>query len=536
MPSYLIVLAVFNYALGIHADVLHDVHMLQQNSYRSLRYMRWLRQDFRRLLHLRLLLGLLPFLLLPFKAYAVLAAWCVFYPLLFATYPSQPQKLKLVITSRVVRLLCVHAAVIGLAALLSQFLLPVVQIPLLPPDLVLLSALAVLACISPLLLLLSNCLVIPVEWLIGRFYYFDAKRILARHVDLPTIGITGSYGKTSSKLILEQLLSTRFNTLATPLSYNTPMGVIRTIRQKLRPIHELFIVEMGARQPGDIKDLCALVSPKFGLITAIGEQHLETFGSIEQIAATKLELFAGLAEHGLAFFNADDVLLRESAKPVGPRYITYGIDATDVDYRAVDTVCSAKGTEFTVLMPNQGKFQFHTRLLGKHNIYNILAAITVSSELGVPPSLLAPAVAALPCAPHRLELKQASGGVTILDDAFSSNPLGAKYALEVLASFVANRKILLTPGMVELGDREYALNKAFGTQAASVCHYVILVGPKRAIPIHDGLLEAGFPADQLYIATDLRDAQQHLDGLLRAGDVVLYENDLPDTYNEGQPS
>ncbi|TAN52881.1 MAG: UDP-N-acetylmuramoyl-tripeptide--D-alanyl-D-alanine ligase [Methylococcaceae bacterium] len=532
MPIHQIILAVFNYTLGVHADVLHDVHMLQQNSYRSLRYVRWLSQDFRRFLHLRQVLGFLPLALFVFKPIAALAAWCVLYPTLFATYSRPPAKLKLAFTPRVIRLLCAHAALFGFSAVLSHEFLPACFAFSLPAGFYLLFALVVLGCFSPVLLLLSNALVLPLEWTISRFYYYDAKLILAKHVDLPVIGITGSYGKTSTKLVLNQLLSTRFNSLATPLSYNTTMGVVRVIRTMLRPVHELFIVEMGARQPGDIKELCDLVAPKIGIITAIGEQHLETFGSIDAVTATKLELFTGLASNGMAFFNLDDVMLHQSAKPIGPRYISYGIDTLDADYRATDIVYSAKGTEFTVLMPQNINYRFHARLLGKHNVYNILAAIAVSHELGIPASVLAPAVAALPCAPHRLEIKRTTTGITILDDAFSSNPLGAKYALDVLATFDGNRKFLLTPGMVELGEREFALNKAFGAQAAGVCDYIILVGPKRAEPILVGLTEAGFPADQVYIAADLKSAQSHLDGRISPGDVVLYENDLPDTYNE----
>jgi UDP-N-acetylmuramoyl-tripeptide--D-alanyl-D-alanine ligase len=195
---------------------------------------------------------------------------------------------------------------------------------------------------------------------------------------------------------------------------------------------------------------------------------------------------------------------------------------------------SARGTEFLVLAPGGVAARFRTRLLGRHNVYNILAAISVSAELGIPLAELAAPIAALTPTPHRLEAKKTAAGVTILDDAYNSNPQGAKSALEVLKDMEGERKILITPGMVELGEREFELNKAFGAQAAAVCDYAVLVGPRRAEPIRAGLLEAGFPAERIYVAADLRDGQKHLDATLRAGDVVLYENDLPDNYNEAK--
>lgn len=525
MSIYLIAIALACYLLGVAPAVLYDIQMLQLHSYRNTRYLRWMRQKSARFLHARQLLGLLPLALLPLGSLAVLVGWCVVYAALFATRQRTVQKKKLVITSRVTRLLVFHALVLaGLAG-----------VSFLASDAAPLITLALLASLSPLILLVSNLAAQPLEWLVGRFYYHDAKRILARHRDLTVIGITGSYGKTSTKLVVQQLLSTRFNALATPQSYNTPMGVIRAIRTLLRPLHDVFVAEMGACQAGDIKELCDLVEPKIGILTAIGAQHLETFHSIDAIAKTKLELFVALPADGLACYNADDAILCQTTKrPQGPRYISYAIDAADASYRALDVTSSAKGTEFTVTTPKGERCHFRTRLLGRHNVYNILAGIAVSGEMGIPLQTLVPAVSALPPAPHRLEAKRTDNGVTILDDAFSANPMGAKYALEVLAALAGERKILVTPGMVELGVREFELNKAFGAQAAQACDYVILVGPQRTVPIQAGLVEAGYPPRMVYVAADLKEAQGHLHTLLRHGDVVLYENDLPDTYNEAK--
>lgn len=530
MSIYLFLSAVICYVIGTAPSVLYDVHMLQLNSYRNERYLRWIRQEPLRAVHLGPVLALASLILWIFVSPGIIAIlWSAAFVLLFVTRNKAPQKKALVITSRVIRLITAQVAVFTgftVAGWLFFGSLDYSQ------DFGSLLALSMLGLTSPLLLCLSNTLMLPVEKAVVRYYYNDANRILSRHHDLVRIGITGSYGKTSTKFILQQCLSARYNTLATPESYNTTLGVIRVIRTLLRPIHEYFIVEMGARQKGDIREICDLAHPKHGIITAIGEQHLETFRDIATIANTKLELFEALPAGGIAFYNADDRMLKETAKPNGPRYVTYGIDAADANYRAKDLVSSTKGTEFSVSTPDGASVRFHTRLLGRLNVYNILAAISVSVELGILLAELVPVVASLKPAPHRLEIKQTAGGFTILDNAFSSNPQGAKASLEVLAALEGARKVMITPGMVELGSREYELNKIFGTQAASVCDHIILVGAKRAIPIHEGLLEAGYAEDKIYIAADLKDGQKHLDAMLKAGDVLLYENDLPDNYNE----
>jgi UDP-N-acetylmuramoyl-tripeptide--D-alanyl-D-alanine ligase len=530
MSIYHFILAVACYVVGIAPAVLYDVHMLQLNSYRTERYHAWVRQESIRAIHLGPLLALASLVLWPLLSPGTMAIlWSAIFVLLFVTRNKTPQKKKLVITSRVIRLIAAHAVLFGSVAVAAWLVFGALGYS---QDFGLLSVLSILGIVAPLLLGLSNTAMRPVEQAVGRYYYNDANRILSRHTHLTRIGITGSYGKTSTKFILRQCLSTRFNALATPESYNTTMGVVRVIRTLLRPIHELFIVEMGARQKGDIREICELAHPKIGIITAIGEQHLETFLDISTIAKTKLELFESLTADGMAFYSADDKALQEASKPHGPRYVTYAIDAADANYRASDLLSSAKGTEFSVLTPAGDSIRFRTRLLGRHNVYNILAAISVSVELGIPLAELVPVVASLKPAPHRLEVKPTAGGFTILDNAFSSNPQGAKSSLEVLGAIAGQRKIMITPGMVELGSREYELNKAFGMQAANVCDHVVLVGAKRAIPIREGLLEAGYAEGNIYIAADLKDGQKHLDSMLRAGDVVLYENDLPDNYNE----
>ena len=328
------------------------------------------------------------------------------------------------------------------------------------------------------------------------------------------IGITGSYGKTSTKHILAHILSQRYKVLATPESYNTLMGICKVVNNDLLPEHELFIVEMGAYKKGDIKELCDLVRPKIGILTGIGIQHLERFGSVEKIAATKFELIDALPEDGIAILNSNCKYCQTFQPKV--KTIRYGGQEKEIKI-------SAEGSSFSVY----GQ-QFQTSLLGGHNIQNISLAIPCAMELKMTPGEIKEAVFSLPQIPHRLQLIK-TPNATIIDDAYNSNPVGAKQALSILSQF-SGRKILVSPGMIELGQREYEENRLFGEEAAKICDFVILVGQKRTRAIADGLLNAGFSRDSLFVVKNLDEARDKLSQT--RGDVILFENDLPDTYNE----
>lgn len=389
----------------------------------------------------------------------------------------------------------------------------------------------------------ANTINKPIEKGVRNHYINDAKRILAANPDMTIIGVTGSYGKTSVKFYLETLLQTRFSTLVTPESYNTPMGVVITIRTMMKPTHEIFVCEMGARYVGEIKELCDLVHPDHGLIASIGPQHLDTFGSLENIQKTKFELADALPEGGMLFLNGDNEYIdeqldrvRKSAADRGaqapPAYsdpVMYYSHDIGSGYRASDVKVSAAGTEFTVTSPDGESGSFTTRLVGAHNVINIMGAIAVAHKMGISLSELRVPVRRLRPVAHRMEMKT-SGNVTIIDDAFNSNPIGSKAAVETLALFEGMR-ILITPGMVELGDEEAEYNRKFGTYAADCCDRIFLVGRKHTEPIKEGILSKGFSEKDLEVFDDVQDA------IARAYAVktqdhkyILLENDLPDNY------
>ncbi|MBI5183108.1 MAG: UDP-N-acetylmuramoyl-tripeptide--D-alanyl-D-alanine ligase [Nitrospinae bacterium] len=468
------------------------LHMLQLEGYRNRRFIKWLFNNPKRLLGVR---------------------------------PLKSPKKRLVFTARATRLLIVTLLLLSLMTYyLINLFTPILFLP----------AIFMIGVCAPLLLLLSNIVIYPLERTINNIYIRSAQKRLQEY-NPKVIAITGSYGKTSTKDILAHILSTRYKVLKTPGSFNTPMGICKVIRGELRPEHEIFIVEMGAREEGNIKELCDLVRPEIGVITAIEHQHLEMFKTIENIKKTKYELIDSLPPNGIAVFNNDNENCRSLAdRTKEKRVLCYGVNEnnkeTDLIAREIST--SSNGIYFMIQNSKGEVVPYDCRLLGRHNVYNILASVIVASEFGMSLNEIAEAVKRLESTPHRLELIRGVGGVTIIDDAFNANPVGARMALEVLGEFKGGRKIMVTPGLVELGEKEYEENKQFGIAAAKVCDLVFLVGPKRTRPIFEGLSEAGFPEINIYTERSLKDTTERFKDILKSGDIVLFENDLPDTYNE----
>jgi UDP-N-acetylmuramoyl-tripeptide--D-alanyl-D-alanine ligase len=387
---------------------------------------------------------------------------------------------------------------------------------------------------APFVSMAANVVLAPVQATINWSYRFRAGRKL-RRLGPTVVGITGSYGKTSTKYFTEALLEPRFRVLKTRASFNTILGVCRAINEELGAEHQFLIVEMGAYRRGEIRDMARLTRPHIGVLTAIGPQHLERFGSIETIEKAKFELLESLAPDDTAVINNDDPRIRRLATEHWlPNVQRYGIDASNgsVDLAAEDISHGPEGLSFTLVERNGTRTPVKTRLIGLHNVSNILAAATVAKAAGVNLPEIARAVGRLQPVPHRLEVHTGPDGVTIVDDAYNSNPVGASNALEAIAEFKTGRRVLVTPGMVELGAEQEARNEEFGAKAAKTCDFVILVGTRQTAPIRRGLESAGFDAEHITSVRNLNDGLEALKGIVRAGDVVLFENDLPDLYEE----
>jgi UDP-N-acetylmuramoyl-tripeptide--D-alanyl-D-alanine ligase len=388
-----------------------------------------------------------------------------------------------------------------------------------------------LPAMAPLVLVVSRTIMEPVEASIRNWYVRDARRVLAGFG--PTVvGITGSYGKTSTKFFTAHLLESRYRVLMTPESYNTAMGICRVIREQLGPEHEVLVVELAENERGGFKHLLSLVPCSISIVTSVGLQHLEEFGSEEDIRRV-LRGFVGMPGSGpTVVLNGDDPVLAGIEDVHGKRLLRASASRScSSDLHAESVVMGVDGLSFDIVTNQGDRFACRTTLLGRHNVENILLAVAVARELGVSWNAIQDGVATLQAPPHRLQMMAGAGGVRIIDDAFNSNPAGFAMAMEVLAAF-PSRRILVTPGLVSLGDAEDAANIEAGRQAAGAADTVILVGPKKTRPVREGLVMAGFPERSILSARSLEEVTVLMRSLVTPGDTVMFENDLPDTYNE----
>ncbi len=369
--------------------------------------------------------------------------------------------------------------------------------------------------IFPLLTLpvvaLSNSIACIYELPKNRSYIKKAKEKLERS-EITVVGVTGSFGKTSVKQILSHLLSGTKRTLATPSSHNTPLGIAMTVNGAELSEYDVFIAEMGARRVGDIAELCEICPPEYSIITGICNQHLESFGSEENIVKAKGEILSNCKKAVIAgeCFGLYEGYPCEKVKGEEPE----------------DIVCAPDGTYFYLTLGGE-QVRCHTKLLGRHSANNIALAATAASLLGVDKREIIERIESLDFVEHRLQLIKANG-VDILDDGYNSNVKGAADAIEVLRTF-GGEKICVTPGLVELGILEESENYALGKQLVGLDR-VILVGETLIAPVKKGYLENGGERERLSLAATLKEAQELLKGFIKAGDCVLFLNDLPDVY------
>ncbi|MBQ2099612.1 MAG: UDP-N-acetylmuramoyl-tripeptide--D-alanyl-D-alanine ligase [Lachnospiraceae bacterium] len=544
--AFLLAIPAYAYALR------YNMHMFQLGGYKNDEHPKWLKKNLRQqwLLVFTGVLGILRILvsLLPDGIFRGIALWTtdifailtlLLVRLVYRAMKRLNTKSKFNYTPRVKRMITTILVLTGLVLLIS-FIAPLVanggadDWELFSNDVqygfpgFLTGVLLVMISLQLVFNMISNVINRPIEKAVNQYYINDAKRILKSVPGLQIIGVTGSYGKTSVKFYLQTLLQGKYNVLVTPESYNTPMGIVKTIRGSLKSTHEIFICEMGARHVGDIKEDTDIVHPHHGVITSVGPQHLETFHSMENIMNTKFELADCLPEGGKLFLNGDNEYIQKKAVEYKNKIFYYS-EKQGEGYQAKDVTVSQLGTEFTVTAPNGEEERFQMKLIGAHNVINVVGAIAVAHQFGVSLKELKIPVRRIQPVEHRMKMRE-QGNVTIIDDAYNSNPVGSKAAVETLAMFDGIR-ILVTPGMVELGDKEDEYNYKFGTYAADCCDYILIVGKKNRESIHSGVLSKNFPADKCICVDKLEDAMNYAYSIKGQGHkYILLENDLPDNY------
>jgi UDP-N-acetylmuramoyl-tripeptide--D-alanyl-D-alanine ligase len=379
-------------------------------------------------------------------------------------------------------------------------------------------AACVFALIVPLVVDAACAITKPFEDRLARGYVDKAtKRLQA--VRARVVAITGSYGKTSTKEHLRDLISSARTVVASPASFNNRAGLSRTVLDHLAPGTQVLIAEMGMYGPGEIADLCSWIHPEIAIITAIGPVHLERVGSIECIVEAKREILVGAR---VAILNVDAPDLAKLADEVAAtqRVVRCGSATT-----TADVIVQRNGTSVSVRTPAGA---FDTTLPDPAvEPTNLACAIAAALELGVELDMIERAVARLESPAHRCTVATAPNGVVVIDDTFSSNREGAERALRVLAATGGSRRIVSTPGIVELGGRQFDENESFGKAAGDLADVVVIVGATNRTALRDG---AGRTDAELVEVRHRDQAVAWVRSHTRQGDVVLYENDLPDHY------
>lgn len=521
--SYLIILIYFLYKLK------HGFHIYQLEYYKHNRYKLWRKKNPEAVIKIRdiclLFSGL--FLIINFRVGVILNL--IFAIFLWFSRDIYPEKTKLNWTRRI-KISFGLSIVIFIAFIVLANLFGFRGLE----NAVNVAWLAVMNFIIAISTILTMYFLIPISDFIQIFeniknkkFYKQAKNKLKSMPDLKIVGITGSYGKTSVKNILATILKQKYNTFMTPGNFNTLLGVQRSINEHLKPTDEVFICEMGAKEVGSIAKICELVEPQVGILTAIGPQHLETFGSLNNVKRAKMELINSIPDDGVKIVNYENENIRDATKDMD--VTKYGFDKKD-DYYPYNIKITEKGSTFDIHTPKGDIKEVRTKLIGKLNIINIVAAVAVAMSLDVSPEEIKTALRLLNPVEHRLELRKYSDGSIIIDDAYNSNITGAANAFQTLKLFKNKFKIIVTPGLVDLGNESDKYNKDFGRNAAGCADYYILVGTKQAKSIKEGLLEEGVKEDKICVVDTINKAIQKYNEFEASNRVVLLENDLPDNY------
>ncbi|HWF57160.1 MAG TPA: UDP-N-acetylmuramoyl-tripeptide--D-alanyl-D-alanine ligase [Candidatus Dormibacteraeota bacterium] len=464
---------------------------------------------------------------------AVAGAWIAGLGAAHLSWRWLAPKKELVYTPRLRRLLA--TAALTAAVLAAGMALLLAAGPLWAGALLATALSAGVSALSMALAVAANALNAPLEGAVRRGFQRRARARLERFHPL-VIAVAGSYGKTSTKHILAHLLEQYGSTLATPKSFNTLMGVSRTVNDLLEEQHRTFIVEMDAYDIGEIASICALVRPRHALLTSVGPQHLERFGTLERIGDALYESIEALGEDGFAVVYAGDeptAALAARAAAAGHEVIRYGIDGAPgaLDVVAENVRITGRGSSFTWRWAAAGlRHDLEIPLLGRHQVLNVSAALATVHRLGLPLPAALGAVASLQPVDHRLQPVPTGNAITVIDDSYNANPVGVHNALEVLAQLEARSRILVTPGLVELGAVEDEENRRYGEHAARVCDHVIVMDARPARALRDGLRAGGMAEERVHVVRSLAEATALIGRIAGAGDAVLFANDLPDTY------
>ena len=442
---------------------------------------------------------------------------CTHQPLVYT-----PRAKRLISTySITVLLLLAIAATLGSIITVNKIMLSFVFIP-------------IIFALLPYFLALSIELNKPMERHIANKFIKKCKIDLDNRNGLIKIGVTGSFAKTTVKNILTTILNQKYKAYCTPSNFNTPLGICRAVGD-LPEDCEVFVAEMGARKAGDIAQLCEIVKPQYGIITGVGVQHLATFKNQETIYLTKRELadYVENTQKGFMVYNAENEYSKKMyvdsalTKKVAVSTDECLSNEDSLVIGADEIECDSAGLKFALKIGDEKKHCV-CKLIGKHNLNNILLCVAMAVELGLNIVQISKGIEEITPIEHRLQTIELATGITIVDDSYNSNVEGARLALETLTLF-KGRKIVATQGLVEMGTGQEKANFELGQNIAKVADIAILIGINKE-NIRLGMLAEGYCDKNIYLVSHLDDAKNLFSAILKKGDVLLLQNDLPDNY------
>ncbi len=500
-----------------------ELQIMQQSAYMNKRYRLHIKENKLRYLALNELILIFTMFLYPSSKFIMLIIifFFTYYNMRFFTISETryTTKLKLKVTARVKR----QITTLSIILILFSMLLISIKVPIL-------HIFIINTYLVPLFLMIVIEINKPIEELIKNNFKKKAQTKLQSMHDLQVIGITGSYGKTSIKNIVGDIIGEFEPELRTPASFNTPNGLSITINNKLKAFHKVFLAEMGAYERGEIKELTEMTNPSIAIVSSVGPQHLDTFKSIENVQKTKMELVEHMSANGIAILNYDNEYIREyEIKRNDLTVYTYGFESI-----AYDMYCKSVEYKFAkmecVIVDNINNKQYvvETRLLGKHNVYNIMAGMLVAIIKNYNIDRVIKVLKTMKPTQHRLEFKKIDENTFIIDDAFNANVEGLKEAVNILSKYEGYQKIVITPGVIDLGSESYKLNNEIAQTFSGKIDNLFIVGKYNE--------QAYFDA----INNDETIAYNKVDNFLEAYEqamsiqnkkIILICNDLPDKFN-----
>lgn len=378
----------------------------------------------------------------------------------------------------------------------------------------------------PLFLIIAQFIFTPFEGYQKQKILMTAEEKLSTLKKLKIIAITGSFGKTSTKDILYTLLWKKYYVVKTPKSFNTPLSIAQTVLEDIKDNTQIFIAEAGAYKRGEIAKLAKLLKPNIGIITAVGPQHLERFGSLKNIAEAKFELAQNLSKDGVIILNGESDMLRSLASHIGSGNVKFYGNGSQ--YFASDIKITTAGTSFLLHTP-RATTKITIPSIGETHVKNFVAAATAALALGLSLEEIQKRAELLLPTPHRLEIKK-QRDITIIDNTYNTNPDSSKTSLKLLNDLPGSQKILITPGLIELGRESSKENQNFTKEASKIADQIIIVGEYAKKDLLTGLSANKFPKEKTFTAETFTEAMNILGKISKPDTVILLENDLPDQY------